>query len=128
MLKSFPDFSKRLRQTLLPSACLLTLEYVVCIFLFPDAGVRLGVVFGFVVGHVNIWSMSLLMAKMLATTQTKNVLFLAVLLLLKVLILFALVAAGAWFFGLSLLAIAAGYLSVLFLVVLSVGLGYGNAA
>lgn len=128
MLTSFPDFSKSLRKTLLPSVFLLTLEYAACLLLFPDAGVRLGVVFGFVVGHMNIWSMSLILAKMLTATQTKNVLFLGFLLLLKVLILFGLVAAAAWFFQWSLLAIAAGYLSVLFLVVLSVGLRYGNAA
>ncbi len=128
MLTSFPDFSKALRQTLLPSFFLLTLEYGACLMWFPEAGIRLGVAFGFLIGHLNIWSMSLILAKMLTAKQTKNVLFLGLLLLLKVLILFALVAAAAWFFQWSLLAIAAGYLSVLFLVVLSVGLRYGNAA
>ena len=128
MLTSFPDFTKALKKTLLPSVFLLTLEYLGCMMLFPDAKVRLGIVFGFIVGHLNIWSMSLILAKMLTAKQTKNLLFLGVLLILKVLILFALVAAAAWFFGWSLLAIATGYLSVLFLVVLSVGLRYGSAA
>ena len=65
---------------------------------------------------------------MLTAKDTKNALMLGGLLLLKVLILFALVAAGAWVFQWSLLGIAIGYVSVLFLVVLSVGLRYGNAA
>jgi hypothetical protein len=128
MLDGFESLKSGLKKTLLPSAFLLTLEYLGCLFLAPDPSVRLGVVFGFVVGHVNIWSMSLLLGKMMSAKQTKNVLLLGGLLLLKVLILFALVAAGGWLFQWSLFGIAMGYVSVLFLVVLSVGLRYGSAA
>ena len=92
-----------------------------------DFGIRLGLVIGFLVGHFNIGAMAFLMAKMLSTTNSKNALFWGALMLVKILILFGLVAVASEFWHCHLLAVAEGYLSVLFVVVLGVGFGYKPA-
>lgn len=122
------ELLKRLKKTLLPGFFVLTIGYILCILFYPEIQVRWGLVFGFFVGYLNIAVMMFLIAKILTTQNTKNILGLSALLVVKVLALFVFVGLGSSVLGLNLFSIAIGYVSVLFVVVLSLGLGYGTSA
>lgn len=127
-LKAFETFQKKLKFSLLPAFAILFIAYLVAKFYFPGPEVSLGLFWGFLLGYFNIWSMTFLIGKMLAPggENTKKASW-AVLLAVKVVVLFAMIFLGYSWLGLNLMATALGYLLVLFVVVLMSAVGYKPA-
>ena len=106
---------------------LLTLGYLICILFFPAPEIRFGFVWGFLLGQFNMGAMIWLIGRLLQSRSGRKTAILATLLVVKVLSLFALFWLASQLWQWHLLAMAAGYLLVLFLVVLGLSFGYKPA-
>lgn len=117
-------YMKKIRTSLFFSFAIMAVGLGICHLYFPDGAVRGGLVFGFLVGYFNLVSMGLLIGRLMGPSETKKKAGFAVLLGVKVLVLFGLIGFGAELLGLDVIAMAAGYLIVLFVVVTMNSLGY----
>ncbi len=126
-LPSQPALWSRFKKLLLPGVFLLTLGYLICLLFFPAPAIRFGFVWGFLLGLFNMSAMIWLIGRLLQSREGRKTAVLAALLVAKVLSLFGLFWLGFKLWQWQLLAMAAGYLSVLFLVVLGLSFGYKPA-